>query len=90
MITGTALAAAYALVAVSTSQLCELIGVEPSRFVDIDRDHGKDRDTSRLWIVLEPAERATHMQTTGTNPPLHDNTIRRGPKGKGKGGRKGC
>lgn len=47
-------------VPISVSQLCELIGVDPARFRGVEPDQckreGEPRDSSRLWIVLEPEE----------------------------------
>ena len=58
--------------AISSSQLAELIGVEnPLRLVAVIRVSVVG------WEVLLEDE----MQTTGTCPPLSDNTIRRKPKG---------
>lgn len=62
---------------ISVSQLSELLGVDPARFVAVERRCDKDY---RGWVVVTEDE----MQTTGTCPPLHDNTTRRKPKGKGK------
>lgn len=50
-------------VPISVSQLCELIGVDPERFRAVEMDackrEGEPRDSSRLWIVLEPADGAS-------------------------------
>ena len=47
-------------VPISVSQLCELIEVDPSRFLAVEHDQckreGEPRNSSRLWIVLEPLE----------------------------------
>ena len=67
---------------IGVSQLCELLGVDPTRFVGIEPDRGvrgaEKRDSTKWWIVLEPEE----MQTTGTCSPLSDNTGKRKPKHK--------
>ena len=62
---------------ISVSQLSELLGIEPERFRAIERSRS---DSTGVTLVLEP-----EMQTTGVNPPLHDNT-KRGPR---KGGKRG-
>lgn len=70
-------------VEVSRSQLAELLGVSPARLIAVQRVQ-PFRDQARkdaFQIVLEPEERA--MQTTGTCPPLSDNTKRK-PTRKGK------
>lgn len=59
---------------ISVSQLSELLGVEPSTFVAVERH------LQQWYVVTEGRE----MQTTGTFPQIHDNT-KRGPK---KGGKK--
>lgn len=57
---------------ISRSQLAELFGCEPKDFVAIDR-------TLTGWeLVTEPDE--DEMQTTGTCPPLSDNTSKRKPR----------
>jgi hypothetical protein len=69
---------------ISVSQLAELLGVDPQRFISIEpepcRKTDVPRDPSRWWIVLEPE--AEMAQTTGTFPEL----TKRKPKGKGKRG----
>jgi hypothetical protein len=63
---------------ISASQLAELLGVPPERFIAVERRWTPDY---KGWvIVLEPEEQ---VQTTGTCKPLSDNTSRK-PKGKGK------
>jgi len=63
---------------ISVSQFCELLALEPQRFIGVTRPRA---DSSTLTILMEP-----EMQTSGTNPPLSDNTSTRKPKGKGKRG----
>lgn len=58
---------------ISRSQLSELLGVEPGLLLAVERL------STGFCVVTEGDE----MQTTGTCPPLHDNTSRK-PKGKGK------
>lgn len=62
--------------AISRSQLCELLALDPARFITLERDIDKHRDPHRWWIVLEPED---VMQTTGTMPQLTS-----GKKTKGK------
>lgn len=104
---------------VSVSQFCELLALDPARFVgvDVDRAHStitilqkpnpmsdeflipppsnvtvEHEHRVRLWtadgqpLVRRAGFRPSAIQTTGTNPPLSDNT-RRKPK---RGGKKGC
>ena len=56
-------------VAISVSQLCELIGVDPRRFVGVERDkgtrEGQSANRSRLWIVLEPKPEARCRSVIG-------------------------
>lgn len=61
---------------ISESQLADLLGVDPARFVAVE--HRCDKDY-RGWVVVTEDE----MQTSGTMPQLADNTTRRKPK-KGK------
>ena len=56
---------------ISVSQLAELVGVDPARFVAIEK-HGSS------WVVVTEED---EMQTSGTCPPLSDNTSKRKPKG---------
>ena len=60
---------------ISVSQLAELVGVNPARFVAIERQgvHGHPG-----WVIVTEDE----MQTIGTFPQLADNT-RRKPTKKG-------
>lgn len=43
---------------ISVSQLAELLGIEPTRFLGLESDpcfkDAARRDSSRWWIVLEP------------------------------------
>lgn len=39
---------------VSTSQLAELLGVEPSKLIAVERDSSKNRVPDLWWILLEP------------------------------------
>jgi hypothetical protein len=45
-------------IAISSSQLCELVGIEPERFIAVEPDkpvrEGQGADKSRWWIVVEP------------------------------------
>lgn len=47
---------------ISTSQLAELIEVDPKRVIGIEPDQvkreGQPRDKARWWIVLEPPDEA--------------------------------
>lgn len=74
-------------IAVSVSHLCELVGVDPQRFVAIERDEqkreGAPADRNRLWLVLEPEEQMA--QGSGVFPALNQ-----GGKRKPKGGGKKC
>lgn len=66
---------------ISHSQLAELLGIEPSSFVAIDRNH---RWNDGMWeLVTEVAD----MNTSGTVPQL--NTGKK-TGGKKPGGRRGC
>lgn len=56
----------------SVSQFTELLALDPSRFIGVE----VNRQSSQIVIVQEP-----EMQTTGTCPPLSDNTKRK-PKKK--------
>ena len=58
---------------ISVRELADAVGVEPAEFVAVER-----RPDS--WYVVTEGR---DMQTTGTCPPLSDNTSRK-PKGKGK------
>lgn len=60
--------------AISVSQLSELLGIEPERFICV-----KNLSSTGLEVWLED-----EMQTTGSCPPLSDNTSRKGPKSGGK------
>ena len=63
---------------VSSSQFCELLGLDPARFRGVRQDyHG----TIRLYVEPEAG-----MQTTGTFPQL--TTKSKG--GKKGGGKRGC
>lgn len=55
---------------ISVSQLSELLGVDPARFVAVERR------LQQWYVVTEPE---TAMQTTGTFPEAHDNA-KRGPR----------
>lgn len=59
---------------VSQSMLEELLGIDSGVLLDMEFD----RRHSTVTLVLEDV-----MQTTGTAPTLHDNTIRRKPKRAG-------
>ena len=59
---------------ISVSQLAELLGVDPARFLAVERI------LSQWYIVTEPL--GDEMQTTGTCKPLSDNTSKRKPKRK--------
>lgn len=61
----------------SISQFCELVGIEPARFVDVE----VNRRASTVTLVLEPEE-DTVAQTSGVIPQLNTG-------GKKIGGRKG-
>lgn len=41
---------------ISTLQLAEFLDVDPKRLIALERDSGKDRQSHRWWIVLEPKE----------------------------------
>jgi len=73
--------------AISVSQLAELLGVDPARFVAVEKrvDRTGDGSWRGGWYVVTEGD---DMQTSGTMPQLSDNTSKRKPKGKGKG--KGC
>jgi hypothetical protein len=47
-------------IAISSSQLAELLEVDPRRIIGIEPDQvkreGQPRDAGRFWIVLEPKE----------------------------------
>lgn len=60
---------------ISVSQLSELLGIDPARFLAVERR------LHQWYVVTEPED---DMQTTGTFPQAHDNT-KRWPK---KGGKK--
>lgn len=62
---------------ISKSQLAELLGLEPGRFVAVEMRCDKDY---RGWVVVTEGE---DMQNSGAFPQLSDNTTRRKPK-KGK------
>lgn len=62
--------------AISHSQLAELLGVDPARFIAVEQP--MEKDASGWRIVLEPED---SMQTSGTMPQLNT--------GKKKGGKKG-
>lgn len=61
---------------ISVSQLSELLGVDPARFVAVQRR------AHQWYVVIEPEQEMS--QTTGTFPQAHDNTKRKptkkGPK----------
>lgn len=63
---------------ISRSQLADLVGVDPERFLGIQMRC--DREYTG-WVVLTEGE---PMQTTGTCPTLSDNTSIRKPTKKGK------
>lgn len=65
---------------ISVSQLSDLLGVEPGRFVAVERRCGRGENG---WYVVTEGEEM--VQTTGTCPQIHDNTRRKPTK---KGGRK--
>ena len=66
---------------ISVSQFCELLAIEPSRFIGIER---RRHDSTGLLIVLEGDDMAG--QTSGTLPQLAQ-----GKSGKKAGGKKkGC
>jgi hypothetical protein len=72
-------------VAISRSQLCELLGVDPARFVDVERDNPNKgtakRDPHCWWIVMEPEEQMA--QTSGSIPPLYQGSgTKKKPKKK--------
>lgn len=72
----------------SKSQLCELLGVEPEQFIDVERQQpareGQRNGQSVGWqIVMEAEEMA---QASGVFPQL--NQGKGGKKGGGK--KKGC
>lgn len=78
---------------ISHSQLCELLGVEPARFIDLEHapclreGERKGQPNSSGWVmVLEPEDA---MQTSQTMPQLNQGgkKIRAGGK---KGGGKKC
>lgn len=72
--------------AISRSQLCELLAVDPARFIAIEPDRGgrgaEQRDRTKWWIVVESDDMA---QTTPIFPQTADNTKRK-PAKKGKRG----
>ena len=73
---------------ISRSQLCELLGVDPAKFIDVEREPAKREDQRQGkqvlgWVIVMEEEPVT--QTRGTNPPLYG-----GGKKKPKGGKKGC
>ena len=61
---------------ISVSQLSELLGVDPKRFIAVQRVCSREYSG---WEVVTEGE---DMQTSGTNPPLSDNTSKRKPKRK--------
>ena len=76
---------------ISRDQFCELLGVDPKRFINVERAPCLREDqrqgqgprvSTGLVLVLEPEER---MQTTGTCPPLSDNVARKPKSGKKRG-----
>lgn len=57
-------------VPISVSQLCELIEVDPKRFVAVESEKG--RHSTRLFIVLEPVEKTLVLrddEVTEVRPP---------------------
>lgn len=63
---------------VSISQFCELLGLEPERFIGVQ----VDRRAQRIGILLEPED--TMAQTRGSIQPVYQG-------GKKSGGtKKGC
>lgn len=66
---------------ISVSQFCNLLEIEPSRFIGVEYH----RQRSSLAILLEPEDRMS--QTTGAFPALAT-----GKKASSKGGKKkvGC
>lgn len=66
---------------ISVSQFCELLALDPARFIAVER---RRRDSSTLTIVCEPEEAMS--QTSKTFPQLTE-----GKGGKNSGGKKkGC
>lgn len=59
---------------ISVSQLSELLGVDPSTFVAVEK-------RLHQWYVVTEGQ---DMQTTGTFKELSDNTTRRKPGKRGK------
>jgi hypothetical protein len=60
---------------ISRSQLCELLGVDPALFIDVEREPAKREDQRKGekhvlgWVIVTEEEPMT--QTRGTNPPLY-------------------
>lgn len=69
-------------IAISHSQLAELLGVEPRDFLAVDRATQRGPGISDWTIVAEGDD----MQTSGTFPQL----TTKGKGGKKKGGKRGC
>ena len=65
---------------VSRSQLCELLGIAPERFLGVQTNRGRDR----IGILLEPEDGMA--QTSGSFPQL----TKGGKKSGGKSGKRGC
>lgn len=63
-------------VPISLSQFAELLAIDPARFLGVEFD----RRSTGLLLVMEPEDDMRQVQTTGVNPGLADNTIRRKPK----------
>jgi hypothetical protein len=73
---------------ISRSQLCELLGVDPARFIDVAREPAKREDQRQGkqvlgWVIVMEEEPVA--QTTGSIPPLYG-----GWKKKPKGTKKTC
>jgi len=57
--------------------LAELLGMDPARFIAVERWGEKDR---KGWYVVTEGDEV--VQTSGTMPQLSDNTTKRKPKRK--------
>lgn len=68
---------------ISASQLAELLGVEPRRFLGVEKRAGVRDDGAGWYVVMEPEDEAM-SQTSGTFPQL----TKTGKKAGGK--KKGC
>lgn len=83
------MAVGFERIFISLPTFCEELGIDPARFlcvenaVDVPADTWGRGSGQGIVVVLEPKKELKAMQTTGTCPPLSDNTSKRKPK-KGK------